>query len=299
MAALPKQLPARDLHEDYSAEANVFSANLEQPIQEDIAPTAMLSLDKIGGYKYQPAGKLQVQGLISYRSGYSQVAGHPSSKRDGFTTLATAVVEDLNILDVITADRIVGQISTTHPVYDYDKRFGHVPSVTFLGTRFDNLRISGHKVEVERNLHILGPRPERDRSYFEDDNVFKRLAHQFANIHRTPDLPDWASEDLAWNEDEVRNNGEMKLSLVNSISGAPGTTFGHVIDLPHFGKIFLGELTVKREKTQDPKKEPDRYSFHLNMVRTKLGCLAHGDATAVALDSNGTGSKSKKGGGGK
>ena len=60
MAALPNELPARDLHEDYSAEANVFSANLEQPIQEDIAPTAMLSLDKIGGYKYQPAGKLQV-----------------------------------------------------------------------------------------------------------------------------------------------------------------------------------------------------------------------------------------------
>ena len=50
-----------------------------------------------------------------------------------------------------------------------------MPSVTFLGTRFDNLRIAGHKVEVERNLDILGPKPARDKSYFDDPGVLGRV----------------------------------------------------------------------------------------------------------------------------
>ena len=56
----------------------------------------------------------------------------------GWATLTTVVVDDLNVLEVLTADRVVGQIITDYPLE------GYVPAVSFLGTRFDNLRIAGH-----------------------------------------------------------------------------------------------------------------------------------------------------------
>ena len=73
----------------------------------------------------------------------------------GFSTITTAVVEDLNVLDVVTADRVVAQISTEHPLV------GYVPHITFLGTRFENLRIAGHKVELDLDPDFLGQRGRR------------------------------------------------------------------------------------------------------------------------------------------
>jgi hypothetical protein len=80
------------------------------------------------------------------------------------------------------------------------------------------------------------------------------------------------------------------------LKGAPDISFGHVIDLPHFGKIFLGELTVDRENgkpavSKDEPPKPETYTFHLTMIRLDMGCLAQGKARIVALDANGSGSK--------
>ena len=141
------------------AEANVLTADLEQPLKDKIRPQAFVKLPRDGQYQFSQADPFRFEGILSFKSGYTQVAGHPSSKIAGFTTLATSVLEGLNVLDVVTADRVVAQISTVHPIYGK----GQVPSVTFLGTRFDNLRIAGHKVEVERSLDILGPKPRRRR----------------------------------------------------------------------------------------------------------------------------------------
>ena len=97
-------------------------------------------------------------GDLSYEAAHTQVAGNRETKpgHDGYTTLVTSVVEGLNILDVVTADLVVAQISTDHPLV------GYVPSITFLGTRFENLRIAGHKVdELEMCLDIFGKRARR------------------------------------------------------------------------------------------------------------------------------------------
>ena len=59
--------------------------------------------------------------------------------------------------------------------------------------------------------------------------------------------------------DAAVRKGQVKCSLVNSVTGAPGIHFGHVLDIPHFGKIFLAELTLKREKNGGP--GPDKYAF--------------------------------------
>src|SRR5260370_29895616 len=207
----------------YQAAANVLSAHFEQPIMADIESQASVVLPEDGKYAFQAAAEFQLFGVLSDSSGYTQVAGHPNSNAPGFTTLATSVVENLNILDVVTADRVVGQISTVQLAGD-----GHVPSVSFMGTRFDNLRINGNKIEVERDLDILGPKPVGDQSYFEDARVRERLAHQYAAIKDVRDLPDWAAEAFRADQHEMKMD-RIKCSLVRTVSGGPGISFGHVI----------------------------------------------------------------------
>jgi len=290
MATLLKSLiPERDAYHIYNAAADVLSADFEQPVHEKIPPRAQVKLPKDGHYQFKQADPFRLDGVISYRSGYTQVAGHRSPKQGhGFTTLATSVVEDLNVLDVVTADRVVAQISTEHPVYDPNNGLTDaVPSVTFLGTRFDNLRIGGHKVEVERHVDILGPKPADAKSYFEDDGVFSRISKQYDNIKSTRDLPEWARTQYEWDRTTAQKQGEVKCSLVNRVTGAPGIEFGHVIDVPHFGKIFLAELTLKREKNGAP--GPETYRFHLTMILLELGCLAQGNSGIVTAESNGQG----------
>jgi len=161
--------------------------------------------------------------------------------------------------------------------------------LVFLGTRFDNLRIDGHKVELERHLDILGHKPDDGKSYFEDESVLGRISQQYANINEADDLPDWASERYLWDQAAASRQDKLKCSLVERVTGAPGTQFGHVIDVPHFGKIFLAELTLKREKNGAP--GPEKYSFHLSMIRMELGCPVQASGNVGNADANGTGSK--------
>ena len=285
----------------YHADAQVLSGQLEQPVNEAIPVQAQVVLPETGMLQYAAAMPeqlpQQLRGIISFRSGYSQVAGHQSAKAaHGFTTVATSAIEGLNVLDVLTADRVVGQITTHHPPYPEE---GQVPSVAFLGTRFDNLRIGGHEVKVERHLDIIGPKPDRDKSYFDDRGVLSRISDQYAKINKTKGLPIWASQQFRWRKPALQpQNGKqistMQCSVIKSVTGGPGLSFGHVIDLPHFGKIFLGELTVTRElgtpKSKSNGATPDKYVFHLTMIRLELGCIAQGSTTIVTADANGTGS---------
>jgi len=272
----------------FHAHAYVLEATLEQPVQNRTGRQALVDLPSDGKYQFQSAKPFQLFGVLSYRSGYTQVAGHKSPKGNGHTTLATSVIEDLNVLDVVTADRVVGQISTTHPFT------GQAPSVTFLGTRFVNLRIGGHKVDVETDLHILGHQaPAGGASYLDDAGVLARMSQQHARIKAGGDLPDWANDHFRDNGVSL-SEGRASCSLVKKIHGNPGQCFGHVIDVPHFGKIFLGELTVQRKPAKS-KDEEEAYHFHLTMIRLQMGCIGTGSAKIVAMDANGKGGK---GGGG-
>ena len=274
----------------YYAEANVLSADLKLPLKEKIPPRVQVKLPSSGRYQFKKANSFRFEGIISYRSAYSQVAGHPSSKSDGFATLATAVVEGLNVLDVVTADRVVAQISTVHPVFGK----GQVPSVTFLGTRFENLRIGGHKIEVKRNLDILGAKPAGDKSYFEDPGVQSRVSLQYDKVATEEGHPELAAAAYPKGRAGVVGSGELQCSLVDSVAAEPGvsyggTSFGHVIDVPHFGKIFLAELRVERKPGDPGKRVYDTYEFHLTMIRLEMGCIAQGSAAVAALDTNGGG----------
>ncbi len=289
MSALANPVPRADASHTYDADSFVFSAELTEPIQRAEVKQALVHLPESGGYEFAQAPPLRLEGIVSHGGGYSQVAGHPNSEGTAAITLATAVVENINVLDVLTADRVVGQITTELP---FDSS---VPSVSFLGTRFDNLRIAGQPVEIEPHLDILGPKPDNDESYFNDNGVFSRIAHQYSNIKRMAGLPKWASDQFHWDPTEAQRQHKMNLSLVSGVSGAPGKSFGHVIDVPFFGKIFLGELTIMREpvnarpRLEGSESERFKYRFTLTMIRADLHGAAHARMLFSLTDPNGTG----------
>lgn len=291
MATQPIETVATNTHL-YDASAFVLSAELEQPIAANVKQTSV-TLPKDGKYTYEPAEAYRLKGLLSYSSGYAQVSGHKNERDGGFRTVTTAAVENVNIFDIITADRIVGQISTVHQ-NNNEASSPTVPSVTFLGTRFVNLHIAGHKVDIDQDLEILGDRPDGNKFYLDDDTVLARMASQYSRIRESEGLPDWAADQYRWDKAGANLPREASCSLVSGINDYPGICFGHVIDLPHFGKIFLGELCVVREPDpNNPKNES--YHFRLTMIRAELGCIGKGKVHVIALDSNGQGSGGNSG----
>jgi len=291
-APLANEQQAREItsaHE-YHAEASVLKARLKHPLEEEVHPRARVKLPKDGHYRFRHADPFRVEGVISYRYGYTQVAGHPSSKKNGFATLATSVLEGVNVLDVLTADRVVAQISTVHPEFTTGKQ---VPEVTFLGTRFENLRIGGHKIEIEPAPDFLGA-PKEDASYFDDANL-KTQSDSLAKLE--PLIPEIRELNLEEPKDEWTDAPRRMTSLVASIEDLPKaykTPFNHVIDVEHFGRIFLGELIIRRLRgNNDPdleKRKNDRYRFNLTMIRLEMGCVGTGTGSLVMADSNGQGS---------
>src|SRR5271157_2394059 len=93
----------------FDAEATVLSGQLDLPVSQKIEPLAYSKLPEKGGYVNQRSDSFRIQSLISYRSAYSHVSGCRSPKQGGgWETLTTTVVEGLNVMEVLTADRVVG-----------------------------------------------------------------------------------------------------------------------------------------------------------------------------------------------
>jgi hypothetical protein len=59
--------------------------------------------------------------------------------------------------------------------------------------------------------------------------------------------------------------------------------------VPHFGKIYLGELTITRTPKKPGSDQNDAYKFSLRMIRLDMGCIGTGTATVAAVDPNGQG----------
>ena len=271
----------------FHAEASVLSAELRRPLQQDVKPQAFVKLPEEGGYLSERAEDFRLEGVLSFQSAYTQVAGNQSPKPGhGWVTLATSVVEKLNVLDVVTADRVVAQISTEHPLK------GYVPSVTFLGTRFEHLKIAGHEIKPTLNLGMCGPKPEGEKLFLADGGFRGRVTEQHNRLSEAtalPEairasyrgkLPDSAQVQKQWEAFTEgrgpRPEAAVECSLVDTLGKTePWSSFGHVLLVPEFGRIFLAELKV------------DCDSFALTMIRLDLGCVADGSGKVGNFHVNG------------
>ena len=267
----------------YNAEATILSGHLRLPLVQKIEPQAHAHLRDEGGYISERSENYRLESVVSIRSAYTHVAGNRSTKPgQGWTTIATTVIEGLNVLEIVTADRVVGQTITEHPLE------GYVPSVSFLGSRFENLRIAGHPVDLDLDLNILGPKPANDAPYTGHDWLLGRVRQQYERILSQGHLPDDLAEQYNRLNATLGGAGTLECSLVNQASGRyPGLTFGHKVRVPDFGEIALAKLTLDHEDPHPGSGIPRKTTVRLTMIDFNFGCAIDGHAPTGTGSSNG------------
>jgi hypothetical protein len=267
----------------YHADATILSGHLRLPLVHKIEPQAHAHLHEKGGYLSERSENYRLESVISYRSAYTHVAGNRSTKPgQGWTTITTTVIEGLNVLEVVTADRIVGQIITEHPVE------GYVPSVNFLGSRFENLRIAGHPVELDFDLNLLGAKPKNDAPYSRHNHATARIRKQYERILGQGHLPADLGEQYNRLNATLGSAETLECSLVNQASGRyPGLSFGHKVRVPDFGEIALARLTVNHEDPHPKSGIPRQTTVRLTMIDFSFGCAIDGSASTGTGSSNG------------
>jgi hypothetical protein len=190
----------------------------------------------------------------------------------------------LNVLDVVTADRIVGQIITEHPLE------GYVPTVNFLGTRFENLRIAGHPVALDLDFKVLGSKPANDAAYTQDSGLTSRVSGLLNRIREHEDLPATLRERYNQLTSTLGSpQEEVECSLVKAATGDyPGASSGHLITIPDFGTIILGKVTIKHEDFKPDSGVPRTTTVRLKMIEFHFGCAIAGGADTGVGSSNGS-----------
>lgn len=127
----------------YHAQGIGLGGFLSSPADEALETQAAVSLPITGGYGRAASRDYSFHGFVSLREAHSYVSGKKS--RTGIhETLVTSVVEGLNILDVVTADRIVARL-----VSSSSGAIGEQPKIGTIGSYFVNLRIKGVPVNVD------------------------------------------------------------------------------------------------------------------------------------------------------
>ena len=267
----------------YHADANALGGVLTHPYKTVITTAANSSLSNAGGYNSSPSVPFHLDHVLSCKAAYTHTTG--GEENGHWTTLTTAVVEDVNLLEVVTADKVVGQIATTH------SKVGNNRTVSFVGSQFVNLRINGHDVDPMLDRHPFPPKPARNSSRdskraksevssFHHKDVRKLAADQSRKVTGHSHAPGWAKRRYGWltSVNEIDSRGHLLCSLVKEIEGGvPEDTFGHIIHVPGFGNIFLAEVTVYEG------------AYHLTMVRAEMGCASSGTVSMASPRTNGTG----------
>jgi hypothetical protein len=263
----------------YYAQADILSGHFEQPFEQELKSASVVMADTTGSQVAQ-VGPFQLEGIVSFQSGSARVHRSKTVDKAGeFSTSAVATIDHLNILDIITADRVVAQVSTT--TANSAPGTLSVPAVSFRGTHFENLRIEGRSIEIAQELDILGPTPRDGISYLDDRGVLERIKRQYEMIDAKRDAPEWVRRFTHGLKFGGRIN-KANCSLVNEVNGLPGQSFGHMLEIPQFGRIFLEELTLERQETSG---QPDRYSFSLTMIRLELEGVARGSVKVAIVNS--------------
>jgi hypothetical protein len=269
----------------YHAEAEVLKGNLRLPLVQEIKSQSNAKLAEAGGYLAQHETDYRLESVMSFNAAHTHVAGNPGLKPGhGWTTLASSAVEGLNVLNVVTADRVVGQVSLDYPAE------GYVPAITFLGTQFVNLRIAGHPVKVEIDLDLFGSKPDEDGPYTKTPGLLAKVAGQHAKVREHPNLLQDLLKRYTGVSTEATEQQAIECSIVKKLDcgdgGAfPGTCHGHVIYVPGFGTIILGAVRLEHSKFEDGVFK--KTLVQLTMIELKMGCIAEGETRVSSLVTNG------------
>ncbi len=263
----------------YHAHGVALGGTIVRPFNKQIEAQAATSLPITGGVGVSRAERFRFEGIVSFESAHTEVSGSQSAQDGSYNTVVTTTVEGLNIMDVLTADRIVARISSLHPV-DTDE-----PKIIPLGSEIVNLRIGGHPAEVELDTNLFCSldtfRSFKER--FETDREFQQMTRKrFLWGELDKDVPDYVQQRYKWQRQQPGlpvAKGIAQCSLLKDLKCACPELkrYGHILVLPQIGKIHIAELLLMER------------SRRLTMLRLDLGSPVEGTVTVAGDESNGVG----------
>ncbi len=196
----------------YHANAVALGGVIFRPTPEIIEAQAQANLPVSGGYGSSRVGPFRHREFASFDSAYSFVSGSESKDRTHFNSLATTVIENFQMLRVLSAHRVVARVSSMHP-----NNPDAEPEITVVGSHFEGLKISGVDVKFDAVKAFDGHR------------TFEGFREELC-------LPE--------------RNGYMLASLIENVScAAPGVeqVDGHTLHIKQFGLIHIGEVLITRQ----------------------------------------------------
>jgi hypothetical protein len=261
----------------YHADAAPIGGHFTKPDEKILHSHGSSSLAQGGGHIASRVSGFKLDKLVSFDEAYSEIQG-TVTKTGSWTTRVTSVVEGLNILDMVKADRVIAVLEVEHP------NVGHHAKASVVESTFENLNINGVSISPVLGKRVL-------KSYkkgafpagpiIEDDDYLTRAIEQSKKLTEAADTPNWLKNRSRWVQSKKarKEKGYVQCSLVDKLQGAkPGSFFGHVVQVPDFGNIFLSELLAGHN------------AFRLTMIRIEMGCDNEGTVTVATGDSNGSGS---------
>ncbi|HVW84366.1 MAG TPA: hypothetical protein VHB50_06780, partial [Bryobacteraceae bacterium] len=195
-----------------------------------------------------------------------------------YSTLVKSTVTKLNIMGMVTADRVVANLTST-----YRDEADAQPSIKLLGTRFENLRVAGHPVKVDLSVHVLDKYHQHRRltdAYSKDKEVRELFGNDHVRQHYHKAPPEVAR---FLDQPPPEDGTEMPsgpVSLVHTLTpeGKGIECWGHVIYIEGFGTIRFGEVSLSP------------LTRSVAMIHVNLGCPVEGDLTICAIEDGGSSS---------
>lgn len=261
----------------FRADANALGGILKKPFHKPIPTLAPVSLPAAGGFAMARSEAFTLDNIVSCSSAYSRVSGQ--EEEDGsISILVTAVVEGLNLLEVVEAERVVAQLSILIP----PDRKGL--KVSTAGSRFEGLRLAGRPMDPQLSPRLHDREKERDEQgrahgataghlWEIGKEQAARVTNAFAGRHNAA----WAENRFKWMQTEEQTNTSVLCSLVDGFIPHRPEHCGHVVEIPGFGRFFFGELLLTRDSAQ------------LVSIRAELGCPVTGTVTINCVGGGGVG----------
>lgn len=264
----------------YHAEAKGLKVQIHSPKAVDLPVVAAIELKPEGGLHTAREETFRFDSMVSARSVQSVVSGAGNEDGESIDELASVVVEDLNVLGVLTADRIVARIAAVH-------RKNGPPSITPLGSHFENLRIAGKRIDLDLAIDTFTRFDTAEKlhtAYQTNDDGFREEFAALSLLGKIKTIPERLHRYFPSGAKEPAEalpaeNDVIRVGLVRRIEGVPAgaESHGHVIHVPGFGVIRLAEISVERRARE------------LKMVQIDLGSTPKGCVVAGHVRGNGSG----------
>lgn len=164
----------------YNASAVALGGRIVLPSQTTIFSQASAALVPTGGEGKDTVRKFNYNNIVTFDEASVYVTG--SQNGDVYNTLSTVSIRNLNVLNVLHVDFMVGSITSRH------EKGADEGEITFQGTSVDNLRIAGKRVDPRFNHGLYARYP-----------THAALTTMLKDNVKGSDCPDVAS----WIEEEV------------------------------------------------------------------------------------------------